>query len=109
MIVEKNPKKITKKLKNKLRQKGNKVKPKKKTKYKPPIKFSKAEADEMSEIITANGALLRAMFALDPYENIQAAGHFYSGVAAGIGITLKWRAKEKPPTTAGGSSPRVPK
>ena len=78
------------------------MKQKEKTKYKPPIKFNKAEADKMAEIIKGNGPLLRALFALDPYENIQAAGHFYSGVAAGIGITLKWRAKEKPPTKTGG-------
>ena len=75
-----------------------------------PIKFSKAEGDEMAQIIRDNGALLREICAVDPYITPYAASLFWSGVAAGIGVTLKWKAKEKPPTKAGGlKSASVPK
>lgn len=57
------------------------------------MKLSKAEEDAMVRIIKDNGQLLRDMFGLDPYENVEAAGHFYAGVATGIGIALKWKAE----------------
>ena len=82
------------------------MKQQKTVKPNPHMKLSKAEEDAMVRIIKENGELLRAMFGLDPYDNIDAANHFYAGVATGIGITLKWKAeiegKEKPPTKAGG-------
>ena len=68
------------------------MKQRKTAKPNPHMELSKAEELAMTQIIAENGALLRFIFGVDPRENLYAAGHFYAGVAAGIGITLKWKA-----------------
>lgn len=61
-----------------------------KSKDPPPLPLTNEQVDLMGEIIHANGERLRKCFGKSPYDNIEGTATFYSGVAAGIGISILW-------------------